>query len=94
MRAALDRIREREDIEKDEIDDELRGAGQFMVQQVSPAHQDRTILNLSLHWGAIANLRRSTCSIDSTPVLLCKHVRHSALTAGIDLRDGAVVPLQ
>lgn len=33
-RAALDRIKQREDIEKDEIESELRDAGQFMLQQV------------------------------------------------------------
>lgn len=37
MRVALDRIKEREDIEKHEIDDVLRDAGQFLVQQVSLA---------------------------------------------------------
>jgi beta-catenin-like protein 1 len=31
----LERIKQREDLEKDEIDIELRDAGQFMVQQVS-----------------------------------------------------------
>jgi hypothetical protein len=31
---SLERIKQREDLEADEIDSELRGAGQFMVQQV------------------------------------------------------------
>lgn len=34
MRTALDRIKQREDIETDEIDAELRDSGQFVVQQV------------------------------------------------------------
>jgi hypothetical protein len=34
LREGLDRIKQREDLETDEIDSELRESGQFMVQQV------------------------------------------------------------
>lgn len=38
LRAAMHRIKQREDIENDEIDEELRAAGQFVVQQVHASY--------------------------------------------------------
>jgi hypothetical protein len=53
MRAALKRIKQWEDMEPDEMDSELRGAGQFMLQQVSSAltrHQTRDSLCAVFRW--------------------------------------------